>query len=216
MGKLAVLATIVFMIIVVPIGAIGTLEYKLIHSKNLDFGLHKKHRGAKRTQYNIQVAEDTGDKEIRVILYQAVKDLAKKREVDALVVRLYLPDTNLPYAMAYWAPYGDWSKAEKGKPKSIFKISIEIYTERRPKGSSKIEKNGLSYKKRKKIYMEIGAAERKATLISMQKYPDDIMKQIDYGDVLLKKYKKAIYNEYKITDTQYMKIMVEGVENNWP
>ena len=216
MRKLAVLATVVFMVIAVPIGAIGATEYKLINSKNLDFGPYKKHHGAKRTQYNIQVAEDTGDKEIRAILYQAVKDLAKKREVDALVVRLFLPSTNIPYAMAYWAPYGDWGKAEKGKPKSIFKTSIEIYTEKRPKESTKIEKDGLSYKKRKKIYREIGAAEKNASRISEQKYPDDIMKQIDYDDALLNKYKKEICNKYNITDTQYLKIMVEGVKDNWP
>jgi hypothetical protein len=57
-------------------------------------------------------------------LEQAVKDLAKKREVDALAVRLYLKDTNLLYAIATWAPDGDWRKAERAKPKSIFKTSI--------------------------------------------------------------------------------------------
>jgi hypothetical protein len=32
-------------------------------------------------------------------LEQAVKELAEKRKVDALAVRLYLKDTNLPFTM---------------------------------------------------------------------------------------------------------------------
>ena len=216
MKKLAVLAAVIFMVIAVPTGAIGATEYKLINSKNLDFGPHKKHLGAKRTQYDIQVARDTEDNEITAILYQAVKDLTEKRKVDALVVRLYLIDTNLPYAMAYWAPYGDWGKAEKGKPASVFKVSIETYKEKRPTDSIKVEKEGLSGQERIKIYREIGAAESKARRNAERKHPDDIMKQIDYQDMLNKKYEKEICAKYKITHDQYLQIMVEGVINNWP
>ena len=147
---------------------------------------------------------------------QAVKELAKKRNVDALAVRLYLKDTNLPYAIATWAPDGDWSKAERGKPKSVFRTSIKIYPEHRPKESSNVEKFGLSLEKRKMIYREISDSQKSTDQMATGKYPSDIMKQIDYMRELDKKYEKQICDKYHITDKQKLSITAEGVSNNWP
>ena len=105
----------------------GLTKYKLLWSRNMDTP------DAKRTQYDISVAKNTTDKEVKSVLYRAVAEFSRKRDVDALVVRLYLEGTgDLPYATAEWAPYGDWNKAESGTPKSTFETSINIYTDRRP------------------------------------------------------------------------------------
>lgn len=216
MKRIVVSIMVVFIAIAFSISAMGENRYKLLRSKNIDASQWKNYLGAKRTQYDIEVAVNTGDEEIKKILEQAVKELAKKREVDALAVRLYLKDINLPYAIAKWAPDGDWSKAERGKPKSIFKTSIEIYPEHRPKESSNVEKFGLSLEKRKMIYREICNSQRRTRQIATQKYPSDIMKQYDYMEELDKKYEKQICDKYNITDEQKRSILSEGVSNNWP
>ena len=211
MKRIVVSIMVLFIAMSFSISAMGENRYKLLKSKNIDTSL-----GAKRTQYNIEVSANMGDEEIQKILEIAVKELAKKREVDALAVRLYLKDTNLPYAIAYWAPDGDWSKAERGKSKSIFKTSIEIYPEHRPRESSNVKKFGLSLEKRKTIYREISNSQRRTLQIATQKYPSDIMKQADYIEELDKKYEKQICDKYNITDEQKRSILGEGVSNNWP
>ena len=216
MKKTAVFIMVVFIAIAFTLNAMGENQFKLLRSKNIDASQWKDYLGAKRTQYDIEVAANTGDKEIKNILEQAVKELAKKRNVDALAVRLYLKDTNLPYAIATWAPDGDWNKAERGKPKSIFKASIEIYPEHRPKESSNVEKFGLSLGKRKLIYREISDSQKRTDQMATRKYPSDFMKQIDYMEELDKKYEKQICDKYHITDKQKLSIIAEGVSNNWP
>ncbi len=213
--KLVVMSVCLFAFLTFP--AMAENKYKLLRSNNLDYS------NVKRTQYDIEVAANTGDEEIKKILEQAVKELAKKREVDALWVGLYLKDTKIPYAIAKWAPDGDWGQAARGKPKSIFKTSIEIYPERRPKESSNVEKFGLSLEKRKMIYREICQSQRKTRQISTQKYPSEmpstsfetLMKQSDYMEELDKKYEKEICDKYNITNDQKLSIIGEGVSNNW-
>lgn len=218
MKRIVISMIFIFISIAFSINAMGDSRYKLLRSKNLDYSI------VRRTQYDIEVSANTSDEEIKNILEQAVKELAKKREVDALWVALYLKDTKLPYAIATWAPDGDWSKAERGKPKSIFKTSIEIFPERRPKESSNVEKFGLSLEKRKLIYREICQSQRKTRQIATQKYPSEmpspsfetLMKQSDYMEELDKKYEKEICDKYNITDKQKLSIIGEGVSNNWP
>jgi len=216
MKNIIISIVIVFIAISFSISGMAESGYKLLRSKNIDTSQRKNYLGAKRTQYDIEVDANMGDEKIKKILEQAVKELAKKRKVDALAVRLYLKDTNLPYAIANWAPDGDWSKAERGKPKSIFKTSIEIYPEHRPKKSSNVEKFSLSLEKRKMIYREISQSQKRTRQIATKKYPSDIMKQYDYMEELDKKYEKQICDKYNITDDQKSSILSEGVSNNWP
>jgi len=107
MKRIEVSIMVLFIAIAFSISAMGENRYESLRSKNIDASQWKNYLGAKRTQYDIEVAANTVDEEIKKILEQAVNELAKKREVDALAVRLYLKDTNLPYAIAYWAPDGD-------------------------------------------------------------------------------------------------------------
>ena len=207
---------VVSMTIAVSINAMGENKYKLLRSKNIDASQWKDYLGAKRTQYDIEVAADMGDEEIKMVLKQAVKDFSQRREVDAMAVRLYLEGTSSqPYATAEWTPYGDWAKAEKGKPKSIFETSITILGKRTPK-SGEAKKGGLSLEQRKKIYGELSRSQDRTRRLAEQKYSSDVMKRYDYMRQLDKKYEKEICEKYNISDKQKAKIFEEGIENYWP
>ena len=210
------IATSIIVVFIALACTTGESKYKLLRSNNIDVSQWKNYLGAKRTQYDIEVSANTGDKEIKIILKQAVKDLSKKRKVDGLSVQLYLKNTNLPYAIAEWAPEGKWGKVERGKLKSIFKTSIQIYPERRPKKSSNVKKFSLSLAKRKIIYREISQSQKRTRQIAYHKYPDDFMKEFDHMTELDKKYEKKICYKYNITDKQKSSIIAEGALNNWP
>lgn len=216
MKKTVVSVMVVFIAMAFTLNAMGGNKYKLLRSHNIDSGQWKNSLGAKRTVYHIEIDKILGDEEIKKILEQAVKDLAKKRDVDALSVALYFKGTSHPFAQAYWAPYGDWSKAERGKPKSIFKTSISITQQLKPKKSSNVEKFDLSLEKRKMIYREICQSQRRTRQIATQKYPSDWSKQGDYISELDKKYEKKICDKYNITDDQKYEILGEGVSHSWP
>ena len=112
---------------------IQSKSYVELRSQNLDTSL-----GARRVRYDIQIPQNTEESQIDLILNEAVDHYKKKREVDAMVIRLYWKNSEIPYAMAEWAPYGIWSKAEKGVPKSLFKIKIRENID----GSSKLNEKG--------------------------------------------------------------------------
>ena len=216
MKKTVVSVMIVFITMAFTLNAMGEIKYTLLRSQNIDASQRKNSLGAKRTVYHIEIDKILGDEEIKKILEQAVKDLAKRRDVDALSVALYFKGTSHPFAQAYWAPYGDWSKAERGKPKSIFKTSISITQQLKPKKSSNVEKFDLSLEKRKMIYREICQSQRRTRQIATQKYPSDWSKQGDYMSELDKKYEKKICDKYNITDDQKYEILGEGVSHSWP
>ena len=211
MKKTVVSVMVVFIAMAFTLNAMGENKYTLLRSRNIDTSF-----GAKRTVYHIEIDKILGDEEIKKILEQAVKDLAKKRAVDALAVSLYFKGTSHPFAQAYWAPYGDWSKAERGKPKSIFKTSISITQQLKPKKSSKVEKWGLSLEKRKKIYREVCRSQDKTRRIATKKYPSDFMKQAEYMEMLDKIYEQEIWDRYNITDKHKYSIIGEGLNHSWP
>ena len=115
------------------IEAAGKTPYEVFRSQQMNSNPWRDYAGARRMRYDIKVPLYTDDQEIILVLERAIKELAENIDIDALIIRLYLEGTSdLPYAMAEWAPDGDWTKAELGKPKSIFKSKIQIYQERRP------------------------------------------------------------------------------------
>jgi len=112
-------------------------KYKLLNLKNLDLGPYASFPGAKRTFVEIEVPLDTKEEDIKEILTQVIEKLKKRRKVDALAVHLFFEGCKAPYAIAEWAPYGDWEKARSGLPESVFKTSIKTFEENRPKKRSK-------------------------------------------------------------------------------
>jgi hypothetical protein len=210
MKKIVVSIVVVFIATAFSISAMAESRYKLLRSKNLDRSV------AKRTVYHIEIDKILGDEEIKKILEQAVKDLAKKRAVDALAVALYFKGTSYPFAHADWAPNGNWGEADSRKSKSIFKTTISISQQLKPKESSNVEKFGLSLEKRKMIYRVLSQSQIKTRQIATQKYPSDWSKQGDYMFELDEKYEKQICDKYNITDEQKYEILGEGVSHSWP
>jgi len=194
------------------------IKYKLIRVKNIDASPNpwSNYRGARRTRYDIEVDKILSDEEIKKVLNRAVRELSEKRKVDALAVILYFKGNSHPFAQAYWAPYGDWGKAESGMPKSVFRVSISITQQLKPKKSSNVKKFGLSLEKRKMIYREICQSQRRTRQIATRKYPHDWNKQDDYMSDLDKKYEKQICDKYNITRDQKYSILGEGAKNGWP
>lgn len=119
--------------VVLTAAGYGETQYRVLEVANYDIGPYKDHLGAKRTQYDIEVSEDASDAEVEKILRSAVEELKQRREVDALAVHLYLKGGKSPYAIANWAPGGEWGDAEAGTPRSAFQLDLKVYEERRPR-----------------------------------------------------------------------------------
>lgn len=201
---------LVFSLVPSETGAGKDTTYTVLKSHQLDRG-----DGTRRMRYDIEVPEDTNDEEVRSVLNRAVNELATKREIDALVVRLYLKGTGSQhYAMATWAPNGDWGKAGREKPKSSFATNIEINSESRSTKAS--GKQGLSIEKKQQIYRDLYRSQDRTLQMAKQKYPNDAMKKWDYAKELDKKYEKEICKKYGITENEKASLMEEGIMKNWP
>jgi len=195
-------------------GSLLEKEYRIVKKENFSIGVYKDFPGAKRMQYNIEVSSECSDENIKDILKKAVENL--KEDWDALAVYLFFEGTDLPYAIADWAPHGKWEEARRGQPKSIFKLSVKIFKDRRPSEESSKEQWGLSSEIRKKIYWDINGAYDKAMNEAIERYKYDAMKQIDYERALQKEYLKKVREKYNITEEQQKQIQIEGIKNNWP
>lgn len=196
----------------VPPPKSNVVEYKVIEEKNLDYGV------AKRTSFSIVVPQKTTDEQIDATLKAAVKELAKRRDVDALSVNIYFEDTEMPYANATFAPEGEWEKADKDASRDTFEISIQRLSEKRPATKDAGDRFGLDTATRKQVFKEIVAEERKAVNEGIAKYPTpaDLDKQLDLENQLKEQYKQALAERYNLTREQLDQIGVEGVTGNWP
>jgi len=87
-------------------------DYRIIKKEDLSIGTYKDFPGAKRIQYDIEVSSKNSDNEIKEIIKKAVENL--KEDWDALAVHLFFENTDLPYAIADWAPHGKWEEARTG------------------------------------------------------------------------------------------------------
>lgn len=84
-------------------------------------------------------------------------------------------------------------------------------------GAKPETKFGLSEAKRKQIFYELVKAGDDATKLAIQKYPNDIMKQIDYENKTWEANEEKVRRKYKITEQQIDKIKVEGaIIKDWP
>lgn len=190
--------------------ASGNPQYKILKYINLDTPT------ATRSRYDIQVSEDKTDQQIRSILEAAIKELSQERDDDAMWVRVYLEGAgDLPIANGVWAPYGKWGEAKEGQPKSVFKVSIEVFPEHRPRKTQDM-KHGLTLDQRKQVFREMYISQDKTKAMAEKKCPSDVLKQADYMDQLDKKYQKQIAEKYNITERDAKGILVEGLMNNWP
>ena len=96
------------------------------------------------------------------VLKTAVEKLKKRRNVDAMTVRLFLKGSPSPRAVAFWAPGGEFNGAEAGTPENLFKTEIKM-CEAEPAGKTS-EKGVIN----KRNYF---SAAKKTRRESVQKQP---------------------------------------------
>jgi len=60
---------------------------------------------------------------------------------------------------------------------------------------------------------EIIIAQDRATKEAMQKYPNDILKQIDYERLLMDRYTMSVFQKYTLPPARYSKLAVECAKN---
>jgi hypothetical protein len=78
------------------------------------------------------------------------------------------------------------------------------------------ERLGLSEVERKKVFVEIANAEKRAEDDARARVPDsEVMKQIELQRELEKTYKDELARRYTLTQDDLTKIGLEGVKKGW-
>ena len=75
---------------------------------------------------------------------------------------------------------------------------------------------GLSLGQRKELYRENILAERRSLDVAYKRHPTDGRKQADVAHELLNRYRSNLLKKYKITTSQLMAILGEGLKHRWP
>jgi hypothetical protein len=96
------------------------LQYDIVKTENFDYQEYQTKTLIKRTQYRVQLKEECSEKEINNIAREII---GTHREVDALDILFYLPNTST-YGLytagkATWAPDGSWAEANSNDPKKL-------------------------------------------------------------------------------------------------
>ena len=87
---------------------------------------------ARRFVYHIVVEEKIEDQEIRYLLIRLMQMcILDAKYADGIEIRLYGTDPkgkiyDWPFALAVYAPEGDWEKAQANIPKSKYRLKIKI------------------------------------------------------------------------------------------
>lgn len=164
----------------------------------------------KRYSRDIVVPRDASDEEIAAVLNSALDEFRElHRDADALMVGAFIEgSTGVAYAHLYWAADGGeaW-----GNPSGTIKWQSE-----RPPAVDEGERFGLSLSERKQAFLDLVAAENRAMDEAMEKYPDDLDRQVEFQRSLMSEYKKTVREEYGLTEEQESQLVVEAMEQHWP
>lgn len=80
---------------------------------------------------------------------------------------------------------------------------------------SSIDPYSFSIETKIKAFKEALAAEDKASNEALNKYPNDLNKQIDYSRILDDRYKLLVFRKYSIPAPWGKKLFLEGINNKW-
>ena len=94
---------------------------------------------------------------------------------------------------------GEWRKIKKSDVK-ITDYNITVPT---------------STSLRNDLFNELTDIENYTLSKADEKYPYDFEKNIDYDRNLLDQHKLIIMRKYEVQQPAYIKIVVEGIQNNW-
>ena len=78
------------------------------------------------------------------------------------------------------------------------------------------KKFGLSEAQRMQIFREIVQAEDDATNAAMSKYPNDVVRQIDYEGQQVEANKENLRKKYRLSKQEFDEIGIEGIKKKWP
>lgn len=151
---------------------------------------------------------------------EAISD--NKSKVDGITIKLFQSkehtkrSSSTPIGEAEWWPKGhSFSLSNKAniedKSKHVKKVSVFTLPKK-----VKYKTKGLSQTKRKEIFTSLAKSQDRADDEANSRYGEYSKRAFDEGSKLKKKYRKQLLNKYKITEKQLMKIVSEGMSNNWP
>jgi len=155
------------------------------------------HAVADRMVVSIRVEGPVNETEIEAICKDILARHGDVEAQDAVGFFFYLPESNptshYTTGLADWAPFGDWTKADRERDKSDHRLSIKVgnaYGTTAPAIASRIPKE-----ERQRIYREYRAEEDRL------------------GDV--KKARLAVARRNKITRDDLNRIALEGLYMGW-
>lgn len=169
-----------------------TQRYTIASSEDLDYRNPKTMKRIRRKEYRVHLKKELSQAELKGVAEDVI---AQAPPVDAIVIFLYLPDSEPTGAFtagkATYAPNGKWEDAgQPGPKKLVMKYGGALGT------VSKENQVDLPVSKKKAIFM---------TLVGYQ----------DQGMDNDQSY-AATARRYGITKDQAQKIAIEGVVKNWP
>jgi hypothetical protein len=167
-------------------------SYRVVSSKDLNYISPSKNRLIRRREYRVHLARKVSEPELQEFAQDIVK-LAQ--DLDAITIFFYLPESEptglFTAGKAEWAPGGKWEEADSPEPKRVvmeYGSAISLTPEE--------ERVQLPLERKKAIFM------------SLVKYQDQGMA----GDESF----AATAGRHGVTQEQVRKIMLEGLERNWP
>lgn len=192
----------------------------------------------KKMLYRVVVSNKIKKNQVRPTIEKIISDVTQKdNDIDEITLFLY-SDKNLvsgPYDIwtATWAPkwklWNITSEIAESNDRSDYKITIQIkknlekYLKQRGKSENKF---WLTEKKRRQFFKEIVAAEDRAHREAEKLYPtnitnpnykqENLMKNINLADKLMKKYRAKVRGKYNLTKEQSIKIKMEAFKEEWP
>ncbi|MBA7700036.1 hypothetical protein ES703_108742 [subsurface metagenome] len=169
-----------------------------------------------QVELNILVSGEISEPGLRALLKKLYSSTKAKRgfkyhhSPTNIYIYAFTSKERFESGMGQWIAMLQQSPGDVGPRISINKGQIALL------GAKPKEKFGLSESKRKQIFYELVEAGDSATKLAIRKYPNDIMKQIDYENKIREANEQKIRGKYNITKQQMYKIKGEGVTKDWP
>ena len=167
-------------------------SYVITSSRNFNYRNPKTRQLIRRKEYRVHLRKEHSQMELKRVAEEVI---AQAPPVDAIVVFLYLPDSEPTGAYTAgkgtWAPDGKWEDAGKPAPKKLV-----------------MKYGGLLPAIPKEDQVNLPVSKKKAIFMTLVRYEDQGMGSERACTATAKK--------YGITEEEVKKIGIEGLVKNWP
>jgi|GEM_PF-1804599 len=188
---------------------------------------------ARRISCRVVVSPKIKKEEVQPTVEAIIEKVTKNDgDIDAITLFLYsdkkLIDGQWEVARAVWGPNGEWagisSKVAGSNDRTSHSITLEIRPDLEKHLASKGQtKNGLSEAKRMEVYRALGLAEQRAMDEADAVYPitfdsgkETMRLNTEKMNELTEKYKTETRQKYKLSETEFEAIALEGLQKGWP